>query len=95
LQIWHTLELLAFDERFPTLNDAPLKKLMEDSFKTITCFSRVVFVLIPFHSSLKGSNDVSPSSPKAFSTSLLATNITRGEKLCQYFFNIGITSHHA
>ncbi len=96
LQIWPTLELLALDEKFPTPNDVPLKKLMEDSFRTITCFSKVMSVLIPSsYSSLKGSNGISPSSPKTFSTSLAIANIMHGENFCQYFFNIGITSHHA
>jgi len=65
LQIWHTLELLTFDEKFPTPNDPPLKKLMEGSFKIVICFSRIVFVLIlSSYFSLKGSNGVSPSSSK-------------------------------
>ncbi len=94
LQIWHTLELLALDEKFPTLNDPPFKKLMEDSFKIVTWFSRIVFIFIlSSYFSLKGSNGVSPSSPKTFSTSLTIANIMHGEKLCQYFFNIGIISH--
>jgi len=72
LQIWHTLELLALDEKFPTPNDPPLKKLMEDSFKILTCFSRIMFVFIlSSYSSLTSSNGVSPSSPKTFSTSLI------------------------
>jgi hypothetical protein len=76
LHIWHTLELLALEEGFPTLDDIPLKKVLKDSFRAIICFSRTIYVFIPsFYYSLRGSKGVSPSSPKTLSTSLTTTKI--------------------
>ncbi len=74
LQIWHTFELLAQDEIAPTLDEAPLKKLMKDSLRAETCFYNTTSPIIPSScSSLRGSNGISPNSPKTFSTSLATT----------------------
>jgi hypothetical protein len=77
LQIWHTLELLTQDEIIPTLDEAPLKKIMKDWLRAKTCFYSTTSLIIPSsYSSLKGSNGISPSSPKTLSTSFATPNIS-------------------
>jgi hypothetical protein len=70
------VELLAPGGIAPTLEDVPLKKSMNDSFKADTCFSNSVSLCIPSsYSSLSGSNGISLNS-KICSTCLVAKRIS-------------------
>jgi len=61
----------------PTPNENPLKKIMNDSFKAYTYFSNLVSIVIPSsYSFLRGSNNISPSSPYTLSTSLATISIS-------------------
>jgi len=76
------LELLAQDEIAPTHDEAPLKKLMKDSLRAETCFYNTTSPIIPSScSSLRGSNGISPNSPKTF-------------PLPWRLLNVGITPYH-
>jgi hypothetical protein len=71
------LELLAQNEIAPTPNGAPFKKLIKDSLRAKTCFYKATSLIIPSScSSLRGSNGVSPSSPKTLFAYLVAATIS-------------------
>ncbi len=71
LQIWHPPNVMEEDDA-SGLCTVPLKKLIRVLFSAVTCFSIMVSEDSSFCSSLRGSYEVSPSSPKTLSTSVAA-----------------------
>jgi len=72
LQIWHTLKPLDTCGFAIILEVEPLKNLVNDSFRAITYFSKVVSLFMPSsYSSLRGSKGFYPNSPSTTQPPLL------------------------
>jgi len=78
LHILDAKELLLPRKPIPWLHETPcLKKFINDSLRTLICFSTTALTTIPSsYSSFKGSNRVSPNLTNTYSTSKIVTNIT-------------------